>query len=91
LEQDVAAPTRLKPTLQVNEQLLPEASEVGQVPRVPFAGAGTAHELCAFTEIGMLSRAAASHQMILDFIAAVASDDLSFFITVPFPVQLVLL
>ena len=70
LEQDVAEPTRLKPTLQENEQLLPEARVPGQLPRVPFAGGDTAHEFAAFTEIGMLSKAAARQQIIVDFNAS---------------------
>jgi hypothetical protein len=53
-------------------QLLPEERGDEQLPRLPLDGAVTAHELpAAFTEIGMLSRAAASHQIILDFIASI--------------------
>jgi hypothetical protein len=40
--QDVAAPLMVKPVLQVNWQLLPEESEAGQLPTLPFAGAVTA-------------------------------------------------
>ena len=43
--QDVRGPVTLYPELQANEQLLPEARLVGQVPRKPFAGAVTVHEL----------------------------------------------
>jgi hypothetical protein len=52
-------------------QLLPEARVPGQLPIKPFDGGDTGHEIpAAFTEIGMLSRAAANHQSILDFIAS---------------------
>jgi hypothetical protein len=66
----VSAPTRLKPVLHVSEQLLPEGRFEGQLPRKPFAGGVTGHEFaaCALTEIDRLNSAAASRQIIADFI-----------------------
>jgi hypothetical protein len=47
VEQDVTEPMRLKPELHANEQLPPEARMDEQLPRLPFAGADTAHGLAA--------------------------------------------
>jgi hypothetical protein len=55
----------------VKLQLFPEARVPGQLPRKPFAGGDTAQEFAAFADIGMLSRAAASHHILLDFIASI--------------------
>jgi hypothetical protein len=37
----------MKPELHVNSQLLPEEMTDAQVPRLPFAGADTAHAFAA--------------------------------------------
>ena len=83
-------------------QLLPEARGDEQGPTPPFAGGDTVHDPAAFTEIGMPSSAAASHQISLAFMASIGAkgprtksstfiikpDDHSFLITVPFLIRL---
>jgi hypothetical protein len=53
--------------LQLSWQALPEDRLDGQLPREPFEGADTAHDW-ALTAIGMMSKSAASHPIILAFI-----------------------
>ena len=62
-----------------NEQV-PGGWEDEQLPRPPFAGGDTG-QFVAFTDIGRLSRAAASHQI---------NRDPSFFIAVPLLIKLML-